>query len=144
MVCEPSTAKNYKVSSSSKCTSAEISGSNLAVSSSANGWKQGERFVSSSPDERNAFWLKCGSAHAICEKTRRISPRVYGWADFIVHPSCTPWVLFNSLQPFPPSTHNKKVSSPHVKCKFFCSKVLKKVVSYLTSVLKDSVSGNTI
>ena len=86
-------------------------------------------------DERDAFWLKCESQHAMCEKTRRNSPRVCGWADFIVNLSCAPWVIFNSLEPFPHQHTTKKVSSPHVKCNVFCSKALKKVVSYLTSVL---------
>ena len=91
-------------------------------------------------DERDAFWLKCESQHAICEETRRNSPRVCGWVGFIVHLSCAPWVLFNSLEPFPHQRTTKKVSSPHVKCNFFCSKTLKKVVSYLTSVLR--IFGN--
>ena len=48
MICEPFGTKNFKVSSPSKCIAAEISGSNLAVASFANGWNRGERCVSSS------------------------------------------------------------------------------------------------
>ena len=45
--------------------------------------------------------------------------------------SLTPW------NRFPINAQQKKVSSSHVKCNFFCSKTRKKVVSYLTSVLND-------
>ena len=133
MICEPFGTKNFKVSSPSKCISVEISGSNLAVASLPTAGSAGKGVFLRHTDERNSFWLKCESQHAMCEKTRRNSPRVCGWADFIVHLSCAPWV--NSLEPFPHQRTTIKVSSPHVKCNFLCNKALKKVVSYLTSVL---------
>ena len=136
MICEPFGTKNFKVSSPSKCTAAEISARIWRLRVSPTAGSAGKGVFLRHTDERNAFWLKCESQHAMCEKTRRNSPRVCGWADFIVHLSCAPWVIFNSLEPFPHQRTTKKVSSPHVKCNFFCSKPLKKVVSYLTSVLR--------